>query len=167
VKSIYTKVQKLYIDDYTRHWRNLLNSVKLKRAENLDQIIHIVDTLAGPETPLLPIIMAVNKHNGFFLSQGSSRHEPENTKAVDKGQALPQLAQDSADQLKKLAALVKPGFNQPPPINQVLFQLSKLRDGLLQSDAYDMNAVIQQSTQQFRRLPEPLVGWLTSLLEPM
>jgi type VI secretion system protein ImpL len=167
VKSIYTKIQKLYIDDYTHHWRKFLNSLKLKRAENLDQTIHIVDTLAGPETPLLPIVMAVNKHNGIFLPHGNRGHEAESAKAAAKRQTLPQPARDITDQLKKFAALVRPELNQAPPINQVLFQLSKLRDGLLQSDAYDMNAVIQQSTQQFRKLPEPLEGWLTSLLEPM
>jgi type VI secretion system protein ImpL len=166
-KYIYTELQKLYFDDYKRHWRNLLNNLKLKRAENLDQTIHIADTLAGPETPFIPILMALKKHTGFVLSSDNSWYEPKNTQTTDKSQALPQPAQDVADHFQELTELVQPVNNQPPSIDRVLFQLAELRDGLLKSGSYDVNDIIRQSRQEFSRLPEPLKSWLMSLLEPI
>ena len=166
-KYIYTELQKLYFDDYRLHWRNLLNNLKLKRAENLDQTIHIADTLAGPETPFIPILMALNKHTGVVLSSDTSWYESKNIQTTDKSQALPQPAQDVADHFRELAELVQPVNNQPPSIDRVLFQLAELRDGLLKSGSYDVNDIIRQSRQEFSQLPEPLKSWLMSLLEPI
>ena len=166
-KYIYTELQKLYFDDYKLHWNNLLNNLKIKKAENLDQTIHIADTLAGPETPLIPILMALNKHTSFILPSDNSWYEPKNARAVDPNKALPQPARDIAYYFKELTALVQPVNNQPPPIDRVLLQLAKLRDGLFQSSSYDMDDIIQQSRQEFNQLPEPLISWLMSLIEPI
>ena len=163
---IYRKLLDLYFADYERYWRSLLNNLKLKRAENLDQTIHITDTLAGPDTPLIPILMALSKHTGFVFLPKNNWYKSKNVQAADPGQILPKSAKDIANHFKDLRALVAPAGNQPPPIDRVLLQLARLRDGLLQNGFHDANDIIFQSKQKFSRLPEPLVSWLMPLLEP-
>ena len=163
---IYRKLLDLYFADYERCWYSLLNNLKVKRAANLDQAIHITDTLAGPDTPLIPMLMALNKHTGFVLAPNNNWYEPKNVQAADPGQILPKSAKDIANHFKDLRALITPIGNQPPPIDQVLLQLAKLRDGLLQNGFYDAESIISQSKQKFSHLPEPLISWLMPLLEP-
>jgi type VI secretion system protein ImpL len=162
----YRNLLDLYFADYNRYWRGLLNNLKLKKAKNLDQTIHITDTLAGPDTPLIPILMALNKQTGFVLEPNNKWYEPKNAQAADPAQILPKSARDITNRFKDLSALVTPIGNQPPPIDRVLLQLAKLRDGLLQNGADGANDIIFQSKQKFSRLPEPLVSWLMSLLKP-
>jgi type VI secretion system protein ImpL len=162
---IYRKLQDLYFADYERYWRSLLNNLKIKRAENLDQTIHITDTLAGPDTPLIPILMALNKHTGFVFPPHRNWSKLKNAQAAVPGQVLPKSARDVANKFKDISDLVTPTGNQAPPIDRVLLQLARLRDKLLLDGYDDAKDVIFQSRQIFSHLPEPLVSWLMSLLE--
>jgi type VI secretion system protein ImpL len=170
--ELYKKLEKAYFKDYEIHWRRLLNNLKIKSAVNTDQAIHITDSLAGPDSPLKPLLLTLYKHTVFvgrfdsdLQAGGSNWYGPANAQAAHMSRTLPLPALALSRHFEDLTRLVKPGLNQPPPLDDVLSQLGRLRDIMLGSSPNDVNEIIRQSKREFSRLPEPIAGWLLPLTE--
>lgn len=173
---LYKKLQEAYFDDYERHWRSLLESLKVKSAVNTDQIIHITDSLSGPESPLKPLLLILNKNTNIIKyidhfgerskpSGGTAWYGPANAQAANTNSTLPLSALNLARHFADINQLVQPALNQSPPIDAVLSQLATLRNAMLGSHPGEVDEILQQSKEKFSRLPEPIAGWLLPLTE--
>lgn len=173
IKLLYRELQELYFGDYERYWNNLLNNLRIKSAGNIDQAIHITDTLSGPETPLKPLLLALLKHTAFISQvaknqkigsdSGKVWYGIANAQAADSDMAPSRLLKELSNGFKDLTDLVQPSGKQPPALDEVFLQLAKLRDAMLQPANVRDTKIIEQSREQFARLPEPIKSWLLPL----
>jgi len=188
---LYDDLQKLYFADYASLWRSLLADLKLARGRNIYQTVQILDILSGPDTPLRPLLEAV-KLNTSLAGRGGTAESPAVTQAdpgtVDK--ALQQAGQQPDSgllpaplielnrQFSTLNALTEGDGNSPKPLDDVLGNLSNLRDTMMQignaahnnEQALKMAGermggaggrdAMQNAQMAFDRLPDPLGGWL-------
>jgi type VI secretion system protein ImpL len=187
---LYDDLQKLYFDQYQKQWHNLLDCIEVKKAKNLSQMIQFLDILSRPDTPLLPLLKAVEK-NTSLTSLHSETEGSSGVQIVGKMQDLIAETMDgygSRDFEKKLEqefeglnSLVRTIGESPPPLDNFLKSLSDVRDFLMQIDSSaksneqalakatelmkgaGASGAIKNSQLQFDRLPEPLNRWCSSI----
>ena len=175
LNRLYDDLQKLYFKDYEKAWRDLLNSLtvrKAKGAQAVHQAIQVIDRLAGPDTPLQALLEAVAKNTG--LSGDASASKPQD--AGPGGPLRPSVtrapqdpAQQMESQFKDLNQLVQSRGNAPAPINEILKNLKELRDVMIQSPSPTNleNPSLATATKKaglaFGHLPDPLKGLLLSV----
>jgi type VI secretion system protein ImpL len=188
---LYDDLQKLYFADYASQWRDLLADLKLIKGRNIYQTVQILDVLSGPDTPLRPLLAAVKLNTS--LSGGGATAESQtvtqaNPGAVDNTLQQADQQPDSGfppaplieldRQFSTLNALTDGDGKSPPPLDDVLGNLSNLRDTMMQignaahnnEQALKMagermggagaDDAMQHAQMTFGRLPDPLGGWL-------
>lgn len=173
---VYAQLQQDYFKDYERHWRNLLRNLRVKSIANADQAIHISDSLAGPESPLKLLLLALHKNTTSIQSLNPSKADtapsggrwygPANAQAAytDPTSSL-SPAGKLADHFSALTDLVQQQSNQSSSLDRVLSQLAQLRDAMLSNNSEDTADVIRRSKREFSRLPAPIDSWLLPLTE--
>jgi type VI secretion system protein ImpL len=166
---LYGDLQKLYFFQYKKQWHTLLDNIKIKSARDNSQAIEILDILSGSETPLRPLLETVEKNTTL-------------TKMPDTGQAGTTVAQagalvgDTARHIRELEEefegvnyLVRKSGDAPPPLDNVLASLDKLRNVMIETGSSPDSGkevwerVVKDAKRDFDRQPEPFKGLLLSL----
>ncbi len=162
-EKLFRKLQNLYFADYERQWIGLLNNLKVKSVGNLNQAIHITDSLAGPETPLKPILLTFCKQTAIVYAT-QSEADGTLSAGMDRKKGYGQ-ASSSLRQYKDLRALLTSRTDKVAPLDKVLLQLAALRDAMLRGTPSYLSSIMTQSRSQFARLPNPLREWLLPLTD--
>ncbi len=162
-EKLFRKLQNLYFEDYERQWIGLLDNLKVKSVGSLNQAIHITDSLAGPETPLKPILLVFCKQTAIVYATHSEGNGTLLTGMDGKNGSA--QAGSSLRQYRELRELFAPKTNKVLPMDEVLHQLSKLRDAMLKGTPNSVSNIMAQTRRQFTQLPNPLKNWLLPLTD--
>jgi type VI secretion system protein ImpL len=148
LKRLYDDVEKQYFAEYKLHWSNLLNNLKVKKPKGIYETIQILDQLAGPETPLRPLLQAVEKNTRFTKVQeaqpaeGAATGAAKESPGVEPGSPLATQATQSEmpsrparemeSYFQPLQRLVQGSAKAAPPLEVVLQRLNEVRDVMMQ-----------------------------------
>jgi type VI secretion system protein ImpL len=190
---LYDDLQKLYFAEYEILWRKLLFNLKIKKPQGIYETIRILDHLSGPDTPLRPLLQAVEKNTSLSEtpSGASPDGKPKPSGSGEKssplaapggqGEVASGLARKLESSFQPLNRLVQGKGQSPPPIEDVLKSINDVRDVLMQVTSGASNEeqalkfakermhgagardAIKKASLEFARLPEPLQEWLKSL----
>jgi type VI secretion system protein ImpL len=190
---LHDDLQKLYFAEYERMWRNLLDNLRIKKAQGIHQAVQILDLLSAPDTPIRPLLEAVNRNTSLVADTAVELSAKQQGKegAMEKAPSrLSQKLQDNAGQaplleleryFKDLNFLMRGTEKSPPPFNNVLKSLTDLRDVMMQigsaakseEQALKMarermsgagaSDAMKRAQVEFGRLPEPLRSWFQHL----
>lgn len=58
-QTLYGEVRRLYLQDYLRHWQELLADVQLRPFGSLREAVDRVNVLSGPDSPVQKLLLAV------------------------------------------------------------------------------------------------------------
>ena len=188
---LYDDLQKLYFAEYESLWLKLLSDMKIKKPSGMLDTLRVLDVLSGPDTPLRPLLQAVEKNTCL----SSVRADSSDGKTIPPD-AAPQSASflmsgkhdTSSDPVHQLEAkfqrlnqLVQTRGQAPPPIDGVIKNILEVRDVMLRMTGGASGEeqalrfakermkgsgaadIIKKADLDFARLPEPLNGWLRSL----
>ncbi|MEN8179349.1 MAG: type VI secretion system membrane subunit TssM [Pseudomonadota bacterium] len=59
LQKLLDEVKSLYIEDYIKHWRDLLNDLKIVKLNGLPHAVEVLDVVSGPSSPLRKLLQAV------------------------------------------------------------------------------------------------------------
>ena len=190
VASLYDEVQIQYFADYELLWRKFLSNMTIRKPQGINDTINILDYLSGPDTPLRPLLQAVEKNTNL----SESRETPAGGAQSDEPKGSPLAVQQpagygfSSNPARRLAAgfdplnrLVQPRGSAPPMVEDVIKSIHEVSDvlGQITSGAsseeqalrlakermagFGVKDAIMKANLEFARLPEPLQGWLKGL----
>ena len=187
---LYDDLQKLYFEQYAKQWRNLIDNLKVRKAQGLAEEIQILDILSGSESPLPPLLAAVERNTTLTRSprtaDSGSGAKPAGAAASAADRALEKsTASVHALALEKkfedIHYLVRSSGDAPPPLDNVIAGLNDVRDFMMQigsaadSDEKALEKALERihgggtseqikSAQMgFARQPEPFKSWFSSL----
>ena len=190
---LYDDLEKQYFAEYEILWRKLLFSLKIKKPQGIYETIRILDHLSGPDTPLRPLLLAVEKNTSLTVapSGDSPDGKPKPSESGEKSSPLAapggqgEIASGPARKLETsfqpLNRLVQSKGQAPPPIEDVLKSINDVRDVLMQITSGASSEeqalkfakermhgsgardAIKKAGLEFARLPEPLQEWLKSV----
>ena len=193
LNRLHDDLQKLYFAEYERNWRNLLGTLRIKKAKGINEAIQLLDLLSSPDTPIRPLLEAVEENTALTTEKAvdSPNNQPEKPGEAEKipsrlNQALqkdivPAPLRDMERHFEDLNSLVLGTEKSPPPLDNVLMSLAELRDVMMQignsakseEQALKMarermsgagaSDAIKRAKLEFGRLPEPLRSWFDSL----
>jgi type VI secretion system protein ImpL len=194
LNRLYDDLEKLYFAEYEKRWRALLSDLRIRRAQSLNDSIQILDILSSPDTPIRPLLEAVEVNTALSTNRkaGSSADKKEQSqKNTPTGFSLSQMLpsvnaplplREMERHFQDLNLLVQGTKKSPPPLDQILSRLANLRDNMLViSDSANSNAQalkvvrermsgtgasdnIKLAKLEFSRLPDPLRTWFLSLI---
>ena len=187
---LFDDLQKHYFNQYARQWRTLLNNLKLKTARNISEAIELLDILSGSETPLRPLLEAVERNTTLTRIEGKDA-APGQTGVGEKAKALadralqggaaPDYARELEQQFEDVNYLVHSNGKSPPPLDGVIGSLNAVRGFMMQISSAtkgDEKALeiainrmkgagasdsIKSAQMEFARQPEPFKNWFSSL----
>ena len=183
---LYDDLQNQYFAEYELLWRKLLLNLKIKKPQGIYETIRILDQLSGPDTPLRPLLQAVEKNTNLVDSADS--------KQPGTGEKISPLAtQGKPDEVsfgparrlgssfQALNRLVQTRGQAPPPLEEALKRVNEVRDLMMQitsganneeqalrfakerMNGFGAQDVMKKAGLAFASLPEPLHQWLSSL----
>jgi type VI secretion system protein ImpL len=183
---LYDDLQGQYFAEYELLWRNLLLNLKIKKPQGIYDTIRILDQLSGPDTPLRPLLQAVEKNTNLVDSADSKQ-----TGTGEKGSPLAargkpdEVSSSPARRLESsfqaLNRLVQTKGQAPPPLEDLLKRVNEVRDLMMQitgganneeqalrfakerMSGFGAQDVMKKASLEFARLPEPLKQWLSLL----
>ncbi len=193
LNRLYDDLEKLYFAEYEKQWRTLLNNMRIRRAQSVNETIQLLDILSSPDTPIRPLIEAL-EHN-TALTKDSRVDSSDASQDTSGGAGTTELGLNQALQevtvpvplramevhFRDLNGLVQGTEKSPPPLDQILSRLAELRDVMMvignsaksEAQALKMarermsgagaNDTMKLAKLEFRRLPEPLRTWFLSL----
>lgn len=59
LQRLMDEVKDYYIEDYIKHWRDLLNGLKIVKLNDLSQAVEVLDVASGPASPIRKLLQAV------------------------------------------------------------------------------------------------------------
>jgi type VI secretion system protein ImpL len=183
---LYDDLQKQYFAEYELLWRNLLLNLKIKKPQGIYDTIRILDQLSGPDTPLRPLLQAVEKNTNLVDSADSKQAgtgEKSSPLAIqgkpDEVSSGPVRRLESSFQT--LNRLVQTKGQAAPPLEELLKRVNEVRDLMMQitgganneeqalrfakerMSGFGAQDVMKKASMEFGRLPEPLHQWLSLL----
>ena len=144
LNRLYDDLEKLYFADYEKHWRRLLDELNLRPVRGVNDTIQLLDILSSPDTPIRPLLEAVDantaltRHQPAEASSGADEKTP--ASAEDFFSPMPQTPPKTAvsrplrqmeRHFEDLNILVQGDEKTPPPIDHVLGRLAALRDDMM------------------------------------
>jgi type VI secretion system protein ImpL len=190
---LHDDLQKLYFDQYEKQWRGLIQNLKLRKARGISQEIQILDILSGPETPLRPLMEAIEQNTTLYRP-AKPEQAGEDAKPVEDNitpgsvadrlfekETAPVQAIELEKRFEDIHYLVRSRGDAPPPLENLLASLNSVRDFMMQigsaadSDEKALKIALEQihgggtsesitaAQMDFARQPEPLKSWLSSL----
>lgn len=145
LESLRKDVQKLYLEDFLKHWRGLLNDLSIVPVFSLEEAVMVLSTLSSDQSPLRLLLESVSKETDLDdqiekSTSKVSRAKDTLTSAKSKlGKILglksnvlpiPRSRFSSAyisNQFSDLHGLVNAKDGQPPLVDGLLQQLDELR----------------------------------------
>lgn len=184
---LYDDLQKQYFTEYELLWRKLLLNLKIKKPQGIYDTIRILDQLSGPDTPLRPLLQAIENNTNLVDSADSKQSAAGQQGSPLAAQGKPrELASGPARRLESdfhaLNRLVQTQGQGPPPLEDLLKRINEVRDFLMETTSganseeqalrfakermsgFGEKDVMKRAGLEFSRLPEPLHEWLTSLV---
>ena len=182
--ELYDELQTVYFTDYITKWKDMLDNLTIKQPKNISQAKDLLYYLTRPETPLRPLLEAVEKNTS--LTKKYSPSDPDRKEAgpsdpakdqvrpVDLSGLPPQL-RNVENTFQKLNDMVRSTGNATPPLDEAIMKLEELHDFLDKSDSERIilgnskdgmqggGDLISSTQRGFEELPEPLNQWLLSL----
>jgi type VI secretion system protein ImpL len=183
---LYGDLQRQYFAEYALVWRKMLSNLTIKKPKGIYGTIQVLDQLSGPDTPLRPLLRAVEKNTRLgrltdskqaaAAEKGSPLATPDDPEIVTSGPAV-QLESG----FQALDRLVESSGQAPPPLEEVIKHINEIRDLLMQvtgganseeqalkyaqerMNGFGAQDVMKRAGLEFSRLPEPLHAWLSSL----
>ncbi|QSA96407.1 type VI secretion system membrane subunit TssM [Methylococcus sp. EFPC2] len=153
IGRLHEDFKKLYLGDYQKAWSGLLSSLKLRPAQSINQTVEVLDVLARPDTPLRPLLEAVEKNTSLsklsaaaadLLAKipGKPAVAPDEqtqkllalakqASGLDSGAGV-DPARSVENYFEGLNVLVRGGPDKPAPLNATLATLGALHDFVLQ-----------------------------------
>lgn len=181
---LYDDLEKIYFTHYEKQWRELLNNVKVKKAQGMVEENQLLDILASPETPLRPLLETVEQNTTLSRPLEAQKDEKAKPSQVDRilaANTLPPAARKMENSFADIHYLVRSSDDAPAPLDNLIAGLSKVRDFMMQIDsAADSDEValnkalerihggggseqIKAAQMDFARQPEPFKSWFSSL----
>ena len=148
VRLLYDDLQALYFRDYTKAWRHLLESLRVKQPQGVHEAIQILDLLSGRDAPFLKtLLVAVERNTSLTRAptidssdkRQGQENDAERKRSLETAQrawqndSQPPPARDLERHFEDLNTLVRSTGNSPPPLENILRLLSEVRGSLLQS----------------------------------
>ncbi|MBX2809964.1 MAG: type VI secretion system membrane subunit TssM [Cellvibrionaceae bacterium] len=65
IKKITQKVDEYYFDEYIEYWQTLINDIRIKPFDNINQAQALLRLLASSEKPLIKVISAIRKNTAL------------------------------------------------------------------------------------------------------
>ena len=188
--SLYDDLQKQYFAEYETLWKKLLMSLKMKKPQGIFDTLKILDYLSGPETPLRPLLQAVEMNTCLSTRQEDDKSEGKPKEAATGEKGAPFLMQGKQEEpvsgpayglessFQSLNRLVQTKGQAPAPLEDILRSIQEVRDLILKITSgagseeqalkfakermHGLGAgdVIKKANLSFARLPEPLKDWL-------
>ncbi|MDJ0807733.1 MAG: type VI secretion system membrane subunit TssM, partial [Gammaproteobacteria bacterium] len=59
LQRLLDEVTRYYLEDYIKHWRDLLNDLQIVKLNNLSHAVEVLDVVSGPSSPLRKLLYAV------------------------------------------------------------------------------------------------------------
>jgi type VI secretion system protein ImpL len=98
IKKITSQVDEYYFDEYVRYWRDLLQDIRIKSFNSVNQGQAVLRLLASSEKPLLKTLKAIRKHTALSEVPTISNEQKE---AV--GKLAESFASSEKSRLERLA----------------------------------------------------------------
>jgi type VI secretion system protein ImpL len=144
LNRLYDDLERLYFAEYEKRWRQLLNDMKLRPVQGVNETIQVLDILSSPDTPIRPLLEAVQANTALTASlETESSAASGQKKSGDAGEpaaglnpALPAVAvpaplREMERRFEDLNGLVQGTKTSPPPLDHVLSRLAALRDDMM------------------------------------
>lgn len=193
LNRIYDDLEKLYFAEYEKRWRNLLDGLRIKRAQNFNETIQLLDVLSSPDTPIRPLLESVESNTALSKADEPPTDSDKQGQEVGEGKTdsgliatlqhapVPVPLRRMEQHFRDLNLLVQTTDGSPAPLDNVLNRLAGLRDGMMlignsaksEEQALKMarermsgggsTDSIKLAQLEFSRLPEPLKSWFLSL----
>ena len=159
VRLLYDDLQALYFRDYTKAWRHLLESLRVKQPQGVHEAIQILDLLSGRDAPFLKtLLVAVERNTSLTRAptidssdkRQGQENDAERKRSLETAQrawqndSQPPPARNLERHFEDLNTLVRSTGNSPPPLENILRLLSEVRGSLLQSSNDTRNAAEAQ-----------------------
>ncbi|HYE34289.1 type VI secretion system membrane subunit TssM [Methylocaldum sp.] len=152
IQRLHGDFQKLYLADYQKAWNDLLSNLRLRRAKDINQTIEWLDILSRPDTPVRPLLEAVEKNTSLtkiasltaqLLNKvpGVAEAKPDDRtqKLLDAARQVDAGSSPQADPVQgveasfeNLSYLVRSNADKPPALDSTLKTLAALHDYVLQ-----------------------------------
>ncbi len=65
IKRLQDDLQNLYFSDYIRHWDQLLAKVEIRKVQNLNQTLEVLEYASGPSSPIKQLLKAVETNTSL------------------------------------------------------------------------------------------------------
>ncbi|MFH0266679.1 type VI secretion system membrane subunit TssM [Vibrio rumoiensis] len=122
------KIRSLYIADYTATWRQALNHINIKKFNDINDAVAVVDNIMGNLEPIQRLLRTVDSNTHLFNAS------PESTDKAAKEALLKspkfKVASMIDEPFSELNALNYPNGDNPAYIKEVLDVVGQLRDYL-------------------------------------
>jgi type VI secretion system protein ImpL len=177
-------VKRLYLDDYRRIWRQFINDIALVSDRDLTRIIEVSRALSGPDSPLKPLVKAIDRETTLSVppesepglvgsaSGKAQQYVGKMRQAVLGGAGdavVKSLVDDQFEDIHRLAG--GPG-NAPAPIDATIQQLNEFYQFLVAAkvalDARQQPPAGDTANKlraELARQPEPIRSMLQGLVE--
>ena len=129
-------VKRLYLDDYRRIWRQFINDVTLISDRDLTRVIEITRTLSGPDSPLKPLVKAIDRETTLSVppenesglvgsASGKAQQVAGKVRQAVLGGAGDSIVKSMVDdQFEDIHRLAGGPGNTPAPIDATIQQLN-------------------------------------------
>lgn len=165
VTRLVTELKEIYIDDYIRVWRQLLNDLRIVNLSGLSHAVEVLDIASGPSSPLRKLLQAVQANTILTTTPEEKRAKP---KAGDglKG---------AADDLATATGLNRGAGYRKQRLQTLMRAAGKVTEGGEEVKVKD--PILSQVEESFERLnqllkkegdaPVPLEGLIKDLTDLM
>jgi type VI secretion system protein ImpL len=177
-------VKRLYLEDYRRLWRQFINDVTLVSDRDLSRVIDITRTLSGPDSPLKPLVKAIDRETTLsvppegdqgLVSSASGKAQQvvgKMRQAVLGGAGDSMVKSMVDDQFEDIHRLAGGPGNAPAPIDATIQQLNDFYQFLVAAKAaLDVRQqpppgdTANKLRAELARQPEPIRSMLQSLVD--
>ncbi len=146
VETLRTEVLRLYLDDYIRHWDDLLADIQIKPFTNQTQMVEILNIIGGEQSPIKLFLSSVVAETSMrclhpdaedsLLTQASDKLDSARSaldrimRTTPETQGATTTANDPTHRVKqhfaRLNALLASENGLPPPLDRSLATLNEL-----------------------------------------
>lgn len=183
---LYGDLQRQYFAEYELTWRKMLSNLKIKKPKGIYETIQSLDQLSGPDTPLRPLLYAIEKNTHIADAPDSKQPATGEKSSPLATQGKPEVvstgpAAKLESDFRDLNRLVEARGQAPPPLEDLIKRINEVRDTLMQvtgganseeqalkfarerMSGFGAQDVMNKAGMEFARLPEPLHEWLNTL----
>ncbi len=187
-------VLKLYLQDYIKHWEELLEDIQLKPFTGQVQMVEMLNIISGERSPIKLFLQSVDQETSMsclvkkddsllakasekFDSARSSLDRIMSTSPEARGSAPSQVSTNMVtDYFKGLHEVVLTKDGVPPPLDRTLSVLNELYvylnsllhasgDELVMDQRKQIVQVIEKVKLEGKRTPFPVNGMMDSIAE--